>query len=211
MKKAGKTSTPISATKTICLIAVLVATLTGGKTVIAFIPNIEIVTTLFIVYTLVFGWRKTMVAAMVFVMIEIIIWPAMPSWIILYFIYWPLMVTVVALLPRKWYRLRVILSIIIGIIFTVSFGVLSSLIDVIIFGGIGTSYFWPLFGAIYAAGTGFFATHIISNSFILPVLVPVLYEALQPMKERYFAEPKKGVIVDLVQPAHTPQKPPVSD
>jgi len=207
LKNIERVSTPISATKTICLIAVLVATLTGGKTVIAFIPNVEIMTTLFIVYTLVFGWRKTMVAAIVFVMIEIIIWPAMPSWIILYFIYWPLMVTVVAILPRKCHRLRVVLSIIVGIIFTISFGVLSSFIDVIIFGGIGTPYFWPLFGAIYVAGAGFFATHIISNLLLLPVLLPVLYTALKPMKVRYFAEPKKRVIVDLVQPAHTPQKP----
>ena len=170
----------MSATKRICLLAVLTATLTGGKMAIA-IPNVEIVTLLFIVYALVFGWRNTIIVSVLFVLIEIMIWPPDPRWITLYFIHWPALVTATAFLPRKIGKFRIVAAVAIGIAFTAFFGVLSTTIDVVLMGGIGSGYFRPVFGFIYLAGVPLFITHIVSNSIILPTLVPMLSKALKRM------------------------------
>jgi len=75
----------------------MVALVSGGKLAIGFIPNVEIVTTFFVVFTLVFGWRDAFISSMLFVLIEIAIWGFVPMWVVLYAIYWPLLVTLVYL------------------------------------------------------------------------------------------------------------------
>ena len=172
----------MNATKRICLLAVLTATLTGGKTALALIPNIEIVTLLFIVYAFVFGWRNTIIVSVVFVVIEIFIWGFNLWWVILYLIYWPLLVTAAAVLPRKLGNGRLVAAIAFGIAFTVFFGVLSTFIEIIFMGGVGSGFFWQFFGWRDIAGIPFFTAHIVSNAIILPVLVPVLYKTLQKLR-----------------------------
>jgi len=183
----------MSATKRICLLAVLIATLTGGKTAIAFIPNVEIVTALFIVYALVFGWRNTVLVSIIFVLIEILIWGFMPWWVLLYFIYWPLLVTAVAFLPRKNTNLRLVLAIVTGIVFTVGFGVLSTFIEIIFMGGLETGLFWRFFYFRYIAGIPFFTAHIVSNAVILPKLIPVLYRTLKKLQPAFERGKKKRI------------------
>lgn len=78
------------------MIAVFVALIIGAKMAIP-IPNVEIVTLLFVVFTLVFGWLFSFIASFFFVAIEILIWGFNPAWVILYFIYWPILVSIVGL------------------------------------------------------------------------------------------------------------------
>jgi len=169
----------MSATKRICLLAVLTATLTGGKMAIPF-PNIEVVTLLFVVYALVFGWRNTIIVSIVFVLIEILIWGFHIWWVLLYAIHWPLLVTAVAFLPRKRENIRIVVAIAIGIALTIFFGILSTFIEVIfLMDAIGSGMFWQLYGFRYASGGMFFAMHIIGNTIILIKVAPLLYRTLK--------------------------------
>ena len=94
--------------KKICLLAVLTAVLIGGKYALYAVWNIEIVTLLLIVYALVLGWRDSLIVCALFILIEIIIAPFTPMWVVLYIIYWPLLVTVVAFLPAQSRKNRVL-------------------------------------------------------------------------------------------------------
>ncbi len=82
----------------IAVIGVMTATLEASKTALAFLPNIELVSFLLIIYTLVFG-RKTFAAAFAFVGVECLIW-GMGLWIINYLYVWPFLVAV-TLFARK--------------------------------------------------------------------------------------------------------------
>ncbi|MCL2751549.1 MAG: hypothetical protein FWE62_02210 [Firmicutes bacterium] len=179
--------------KKLCLLAVLTAFLTGGKLALAFIPNVEIVTLLLIVYALTLRRSEALAVCAVFIMIEILIWGFNPWWIVLYFIYWPSLVLTVSLLPKsrpvqtlnmknaglaKVLPRRVIFAIVIGVIFTALFGVLSTFIEIIFMGGLGTGRFWTYYYFRYVAGIAFFVTHVASNAVILPLLVPVLYRTM---------------------------------
>ena len=189
MRGVEKKITPKIATKTICLLAVLTATLTAAKTALAFfVPGIEIVTLLLITYTLIFGWRRTMVVCLLFIAIEILIWGPFIWWIILYLIYWPALVTVVAVLPRKWGRGRIVAAIVTGIVFTALFGVLSTFIEVIfLMDGLRSGMFWRLYALRYLAGVipmppsfiPVFVIHVVNNAIVLPLLVPLLYKTLK--------------------------------
>jgi hypothetical protein len=83
------------------LIAVLAATLTAGKTALAFIPNVEIVTLLLILFGVVFGWRISLPAALIFCTLEIFIWGFFPVYVLLYFIYWPLLTWLADVFGRR--------------------------------------------------------------------------------------------------------------
>jgi len=182
-------------TKRIVLIALMVAMLTGGKTAIAVIPNVEIVSLFFVVFTLCFGIRDTLIASFAFVLIEIFIWGFMLWWVILYLIYWPFLITVVgsvdyfvrAVIYRKHKvgtiafdrqkkkdMARYYITAGIGVICTILFGVISTFIEVIFMDAIGTGRFWEFFYFRYLAGIWFFVVHVVSNSIILFSLVPIL-------------------------------------
>ena len=190
-KKVPNKNLVRSSTYNICLIAILVAIITGAKTALAFVPNIEIVTLLFVVYTIKFGLRRTLTVSVIFVVVEILIWGFMPWWVVLYFVYWPLLVVVVWLVSlvgrghigKVRGRAAVVLAIVAAVAMTVFFGILSTFIEVAFWGFLGDGEFWMWFGIRYASGTIFFVLHIISNAVILPILVPVLYRVRLSRRE----------------------------
>lgn len=83
----------------IVVIGMMTAAIETAKTVLAFLPNIELVTFLIIVYTLVFG-KKTFVAVLAFVGIECLIW-GMNLWVINYLYVWPLLVLMTLVMKRR--------------------------------------------------------------------------------------------------------------
>ena len=167
----------------ICLIALASAALTGGKLALAALPNIEIVTLLLVVYALVFGWRDTITACLIFIFFEILIWGFMLWWIILYLIYWPALVSAVALIPKNKYR--VYFAAVIGLLFTACFGILSTFIEIIFVTSLSNPRFWTYFYFRYAAGFPFFITHVICNTVTLFFVAPVLYKSLLSLYARY--------------------------
>lgn len=175
--------------KDLTVMALLTAALTGGKAALAFLPNIEIVTLLLITYALVLGWRRVFVISLIFVLIECFIW-GFGWWVPIYLVYWPALATAVSVLPKtKW---RIPLAILTGILFTVSFGAISTLIEISLTGAIGSGRFGEYFSYRYISGVSFFVTHIVSNSIILPVMTPVLYAALNKLYNSYYKGGNNG-------------------
>jgi energy-coupling factor transport system substrate-specific component/cob(I)alamin adenosyltransferase len=85
--------------KDIVLIGILSASITGGKMVLSAIPNVEIVTLLFMVYTVVFGIRRTLFVSIIFTTTEILLW-GVHTWLLTYYIIWPLLILLTGLLSR---------------------------------------------------------------------------------------------------------------
>lgn len=106
--------------KDIALIGLLSASITAGKLALSFIPNVEIVTLLFIVYTIVFGFKKSIFVSIVFTTTDILIW-GISTWITVYYFIWFLLIAITALMKEKikseyWYAT-------LGAIFGYAFGI----------------------------------------------------------------------------------------
>lgn len=145
-------------------IAIMSATLTAAKLALSMLANIELVTLLLCVYALAFGIKKSFISSIVFVLVEMLIYGA-NMWVIMYFIHWPIICIAVSLIRNRKYRF--IYAPIIGVILTGCFGAMTTLVETIAFGGIGTGKFWFYFSARYISGVPFFITHIISNAIVL--------------------------------------------
>jgi hypothetical protein len=85
--------------KDVVIVAFLSAMLTVGKLALSSVPNVEVVSLLIILYTVVFGWRYGLLTAVVFATTEILIW-GVGLWTVGYYIVWPLLVLLTAVLPR---------------------------------------------------------------------------------------------------------------
>ncbi len=143
----------------IALIAVMAATLEGGKLALAAIPNVEIVTLLCAVYGYVFGGAGIL-ATYVFVGLETLIW-GVNTWVITYLIHWGAVTFVFMILGRYGIKNRFAVTAC-AMIMTAAFGVLSSLIDT----GLLTGFFdrfWKRFAIIYTRGAVFYIVQIICN------------------------------------------------
>ncbi len=77
---------------------IMLAVLEVCKRALDSLPNIEVITLLFILFTLSFGW-KTMAVSIAFALIECIFWGFGP-WTVTYFYVWPLLVLFI-MLTRK--------------------------------------------------------------------------------------------------------------
>ena len=189
-------------TKDVCLIALLSATLTAGKFALSFIANVEVVTLFLVVYALTLPRSRVLIATVTFVLTETLLHGA-HVWIIMYLIHWPALVLAVSFLKGKKAPL---FAIIIGILFTVIFGVQTTLIEVLTFLNYKKVGFWTAFAARYATGISFFVVHIVSNTCILSVLVYPMYRLMKSLYRQYFMPParnavRKGLIeVDPVKP-----------
>jgi energy-coupling factor transport system substrate-specific component/cob(I)alamin adenosyltransferase len=110
--------------KDVVVIAFLSAILTVGKMSLSAIPNVEVVSFLFILYTVVFGWRYSLLTAIVFATTEILIW-GLGIWTIGYYLIWPLLVLLTSLLPSRWQTIwgYTILSGLYGLFFGLFFAI----------------------------------------------------------------------------------------
>ena len=167
-----------SPTRIIALVGIAAATLECGKLVLSFLPNVEVVTLLVALYGYVFGWIGVC-AAVVFVCIEPLIY-GINTWVITYFIYWPLVALVFMLLRRAKVRNRwIITAAAVGL--TVIFGILSSLVDTALMLGVNEYYFKNLL-IYYTRGIVFYAVQIASNAVLFPLLFTFLSDKLKMIK-----------------------------
>ena len=167
------------------------------------LPNIEVVTSLLISYALILPTRQVISIVYGFILLEIFIWGFAIWWVAIYVVYWSfLCLTIkfttkfisnklatksfsniqliyVTYSKKYLFNTKIILSVLIGIIFTVLFGAFSTLIETIIFREFPTQKFWIYYSLRYVSGIPFFAIHIISNIVVLPLLVPLFTNALQ--------------------------------
>ena len=162
----------------IALVGIMAATLECGKLALSFLPNIEIVTLLSALYGYVFGFLGVL-AAFIFVIIEPLIY-GFGTWVISYFIHWPLVALVFMLISKLKLRNRFGISAV-AVALTAWFGVLSSLVDIGLFSGTYEN-FWYRFGIYYARGVMFYAMQIACNAILFPLLFPYLVKKLEKIK-----------------------------
>ena len=158
--------------KRIARVAVMSATLIVGKFMLAFIPNIEVVTTLVVVFAFVFKY-ECVFATLVFCTADAFIYPPTIDVIISYFIYWNLLSILVATLSElKVEKFSVYL--VVGLIMTALFGVITSLLYSLFY---GVNFF-----AIYVAGLYFYALQIVSTLVFMLVGFKPLTKVLLKIK-----------------------------
>ena len=163
----------------VALVGMLAATLEVAKLALSFLPNVEVVTLLCGLYGYVFGgWG--VVAAVVFVSIEPLIW-GFGTWIVSYYIHWPLVALIFCLLGRAKIRNRVLLTLP-ALALTFSFGVLTTLVDVGLLSGAYDRFFYR-FSVTYLRGIWFYVTQIVCNAVLFPLLFRPLADRLQKFKQ----------------------------
>ncbi len=185
--------------KDITLTAILAATILGGKYALAFVPNVEIVTLMIMVYAYVFGAKITLADTLIFVTAEIIIF-GFNTWVIAYLIYWPMLAILSSLAaklvlsrhdaasrestPARLLTLAVYVSL--AVICTAMFGVISSVVDAVA-GYAKTGFsFEKLFLTIYLRGVTFYLIHVISNSIIVASCFLPLSKLLCKLSDTYY-------------------------
>lgn len=164
-------------TISIVQIALAAATLSAAKFALMWLPNIEVVTLLCAVYGFTLGW-KGIAASGVFAAIETLIW-GFGSWVITYFIHWPLVAFSFCILSRFIKPSRIIPTVA-AFVLTVEFSVLSALVDV----GLTTGYFYNFgerFVIYFLRGTWFYVAQIACNL----VLFPLLFKPLTALIARF--------------------------
>lgn len=156
-------------------VAVMSALLTALKFALSFVPNVEVVTVLVMVYAAVFGAVYVLPAAIVFCAVEVAIYGA-GSWVILYFLYWPLLAAVscVAFSGKR----NVIAAATLAAVMSAFFGVLSACCDTLYvavgFPDLDLGAYWV---AYYIRGLWFDLVHIVSNVVVVSALFIPLCKA----------------------------------
>ena len=166
--------------RTVALVGVMAATLECGKLVLSFLPNVEIVSILTALYGYVFG-AAGVIAAFIFVCIEPLIWGFGP-WFITYLIYWPSLAVVFMLLGRWEVKNKYALTgIALGM--TLSFGVISSVIDSALYLGLNEYYFKNL-PIYYIRGMNFYIAQIVCNLVLFSAFFAPLSRRLRLIKSK---------------------------
>lgn len=160
----------------IVLIGILSATITAGKVALSFIPNVEIVTLLFIVYTCVFGVKKSLFISLVFSTTEILIY-GFSTWLIGYYIIWPMIILTVGLVKKRLRSEYVYATI--GGIFGYAFGIFFAVLESFFY---GISYGW----VYWIRGLPFDLVHGTSNFIIILVLYKPIVNLLIKLKKSYY-------------------------
>ena len=171
-----------SPARAIALVGISAATVECAKLALAALPNVEVVTLLLALYGYVFGlWG--VLSAIVFVSIEPLIF-GFGTWVATYFIYWPLVALVFALLGRFHVRGRIKITAV-AVLLTAFFGVLSSLIDVGLLTGFFENFLYR-FGIYYARGIVFYAIQIACNAVLFFFLFDFLAQRLMRVRRSLF-------------------------
>lgn len=177
-----KSKKGLSVAKRIALIGVCAGLIEGAKLALAQIPNVEVVTLLCASFGFAFGINGV-IATIIFVCIEPLIW-GFGSWFISYLLYWPFIALLFMFLGRI-KRLNRFIYMIIAVLLTVWFGVLTSLIDVGLFTGGLNNNFLERFSIYYVRGIYFYLLQIVTNIITFLFVFPILSEKLKKIYKMY--------------------------
>lgn len=170
MKAQNKT--PLTG-KDIALTGMMTATLEAGKLALSFLPNVEIVSLLIILYTLFFG-RKTVYAVLVFILLEGCLY-GFGIWWVMYLYTWPLL-SFFAWRLRK-YAAPLPYAILSGV-FGLFYGALCSL-PYLLIGGWSMAFSW------WVAGIPYDIIHCVSNFILCLILFKPLYRVFSKVGQNY--------------------------
>lgn len=159
--------------KDVVVIAFLSAIVTVGKMSLSAVPNVEVVSLLFILYTVVFGWRYGLLTAIVFATTEILIW-GLGLWTIGYYLIWPILVLMTTMVPLRFQNV-------------VGYAVLSGLFG-FLFGLFFAIYTAPLLNVsiwvYWLNGVMFDVVHMVGNVVVMLLLYIPTRRGLEFVKER---------------------------
>ena len=172
----------------LALTGICAALIEAVKLALAFLPNVEGVTLLTALFGYCFGWTGVL-SSVVFVTIEPLIY-GYNTWVLSYYLYWPLVAFTFMLLGRRGVRNRVVLTAV-AVLLTFWFGVLTSLVDVGLFTGFLTN-FWHRFRIYYLRGAWFYVVQIACNAVLFPLLFRPLAGLLERMRGKFFPEEKNS-------------------
>lgn len=159
----------------------MLALLEAVKRVLDFLPNVELVTLLLVIYTVYYG-KRTYVIAFAFTALEVFFWGP-HLWIIMYLYVWPLLITVVLLIrSRAEYWQYCVLTGAFGL----CFGALCS-IPYFFIGGVRMMVSW------WIAGIPYDLIHGVSN-FLLCLL---LFRPLSSVCAYYCRDPGNNSGTDI--------------
>ncbi len=156
------------ATLYVVRVAFLAALLTVGKLALSFVPNVEVVTLFVIVYGSALGIAYVLPATLIFCAVEVALY-GVGSWVLLYFVYWPLLGVVSALVLRG---KNPVVAVIIGAVGSALFGLLSACCTTLFaVGNLAANRLGNYFMAYWLRGLYFDLIHVVSSA----VTVGALY------------------------------------
>jgi energy-coupling factor transport system substrate-specific component len=156
-----------------CMTAILEAV----KWTLSSIPGVELVSFFLILFTIFYGW-KTILAALGFAFLEIILW-GMGIWNFMYIYMWPLLVAL-TMLVRKYDSIWAYTFLSAG--FGLCFGALCS-IPYLLIGGPITMFTW------WIAGIPYDIAHGIANFLIMILLYKPVYHVMEKVFTKYKMQP----------------------
>lgn len=155
----------------IATIGMMTAALEAAKLALSFLPNVELVTLLVILFTLCLGGRA-LLAVFAFAGVECLVW-GLGLWTVMYLYVWPLLAVLVLLFRRQ--QSALFWSILSGI-YGLLFGALCS-IPYFFIGGVQTAVAW------WIAGIPWDIVHGVSNFVLCLVLFAPLRRVFLRMQK----------------------------
>lgn len=169
------------------LTAVLGASLNAIKFCLMYIPNVEAVTLLVVVYTYCFGASVGVPATLVFCVIEGFLFGFNPTWLVSYFIHWPAVAIVTQVLKTLKIKNSVTIAIIIGFV-TALFGIQSTFTYFLLGGAVGKEGWVERFWLTYSSGWVFYVTQVACNLILIGVAFRPLAGLMEKLSDRYFCK-----------------------
>lgn len=161
----------------IAFLALMTALCVVGRTMFQFIPNVQPVTDIILIMTILFSWREGLTVALLSMMITNL-YLGMGPWTIAQLATYTLIVFVTAFCSRylglkKYFWVQVVYSFFIGFLY----GFLISLIQHFFF---GIKAFWPY----YLAGISFDFLHALGNAGFYILLAPMIKKLFELFRQR---------------------------
>ena len=163
--------------KDIATIGVMVALTEAVKWALQSVPNVEMVTLLFMVFAVTYG-LKSCIAAFIFTGVETLIWGP-HIWVIMYLYIWPLLIVLVYFMGKR--RLPDWCFVFLAGFYGLFFGMICA-VPYLFFGGLKVAVAW------WIAGIPFDIMHCISNT----IIALVLFKPLRLALTRIIGTPYKG-------------------
>ena len=157
-------------------VAVMAGLITALKFALSFLPNIELITLFIAVFSAVWGLKYSLPAPAVFCLVEMAIY-GIGSWVVLYFIYWPLLAVIFHFALRgKKPPVAMGIAVAIAVPMTVFFGVLSACTDTLfVVGAVSPDMLDTYFVSYYLKGLWFDLLHLVSVvASILLLYIPLV-------------------------------------
>lgn len=165
----------LTKTKEVALVGILSTATLLSQVMLSAIPNVELVTFLFLIYAIVFPLRTAVLIALVFSTMQALVW-GFGDWVIGYYWIWTLWVLLVHLFKPLikesvygWAILSGVWGAIFGALFAINFG---------FFYGFTYSF------AYWTRGVMFDLVHTVSNYLVTLVLFKPTYKAIQEVFRR---------------------------